>query len=150
MGAFLAEQVGDASPREVVGPLVAGGGASGVAVHGGVTVATWGAVDRPEMCFGGPGDRGTTWQHLLQQTSGWEGELCGKPSWADAQSLRDGGVATRTEPGAAWAYNDVLDARCPWCPAARTGAAGSGRPRVTWPGSACCTCAAAGGATGSC
>jgi CubicO group peptidase (beta-lactamase class C family) len=54
-----------------------------------------------------PPNRDITWQHLLQQTSGWDGELWAKPSWADAQSLRDGGVASRTEPGSAWAYNDV-------------------------------------------
>lgn len=48
-----------------------------------------------------------TWKHLLQQTSGWAGELWGKPTSVDAQSLRGGGSADRAEPGAAWAYNDV-------------------------------------------
>lgn len=46
-----------------------------------------------------------TWQHLLQQTSGWDGELWGKPSWADAQS--HDGHGPRGAPGSAFAYNDV-------------------------------------------
>ncbi|MBB3052222.1 CubicO group peptidase (beta-lactamase class C family) [Prauserella isguenensis] len=48
-----------------------------------------------------------TWTHLLQQTSGWAGELWGKPADVDAQSLRDGGSAAYAEPGVEWAYNDV-------------------------------------------
>lgn len=41
--------------------------------------------------------RGVTWEALLHQTSGWEGELWGKPTSADAQSTSEKG----------WAYNDV-------------------------------------------
>ncbi|WP_253855763.1 beta-lactamase family protein [Prauserella alba] len=48
-----------------------------------------------------------TWHHLLQQTSGWAGQLWGKPAYADVQSLRDGGSATYAAPGSEWAYNDV-------------------------------------------
>lgn len=51
--------------------------------------------------------REITWQHLLQQTSGWDGELWGKPASADRQSA---GIGPRqvTEPvGTVWAYNDV-------------------------------------------
>lgn len=33
---------------------------------------------------------GITWQHLLQQTSGWNGELWEKPTEVDAQSRREG------------------------------------------------------------
>ncbi len=50
--------------------------------------------------FAGP----LTWKHLLQQTSGWDGELWGKPTSADAQS---GSACPPAAPGQAWAYNDV-------------------------------------------
>lgn len=138
--AFHAAQVADRSHRDVLGPLLPGGGASGVVSHRGRTIAAWGAADRAEMCFsvtktvlsvvaGLAFDRGLirdvnvpvehtvdfplrlgpalTWKHLLQQTSGWNGELWGKPARVDAQSLRDGGSAAEAEPGTAWAYNDV-------------------------------------------
>ncbi|GIJ77633.1 serine hydrolase [Micromonospora phaseoli] len=49
---------------------------------------------------------GITWQHLLQQTSGWIGELWGKPTEVDAQSRREG-FEREGAPGAGWAYNDV-------------------------------------------
>lgn len=45
-----------------------------------------------------------TWEHLLQQTSMWDGELWGKPARVDAQS---GAADPQGAPGAAWAYNDV-------------------------------------------
>lgn len=50
-----------------------------------------------------------TWDHLLRQTSDWEGTLFGKPDWAD----RPGGdrltwmTRERFEPGTEWEYNDV-------------------------------------------
>lgn len=46
---------------------------------------------------------GIRWRHLLHQTSGWRGELWGKPTAADAQS----GDAPAGPPGSVWAYNDV-------------------------------------------
>ncbi|MGW5666437.1 serine hydrolase domain-containing protein [Micromonospora sp. NPDC003776] len=49
---------------------------------------------------------GITWQHLLQQTSGWNGELWGKPTEVDAQSRREG-FEREGAPGTGWAYNDV-------------------------------------------
>jgi CubicO group peptidase (beta-lactamase class C family) len=52
-----------------------------------------------------------TWDHLLRQTSDWEGTLWGKPDWADrppAQgSLVDYVNRTRNAPGTSWKYNDV-------------------------------------------
>jgi CubicO group peptidase (beta-lactamase class C family) len=48
-----------------------------------------------------------TWQHLLQQTSGWDGELWGRPAAVDAQSRRDPRGHPGGPPGSAWAYNDV-------------------------------------------
>jgi len=40
--------------------------------------------------FSGPHHAGITWEHLLQQTSRWQGVLWGKPTSADAQSFREG------------------------------------------------------------
>jgi CubicO group peptidase (beta-lactamase class C family) len=52
-----------------------------------------------------------TWDHLLRQTSDWEGTLWGKPDWADrppAQgSLMDYVNRTRNAPGTSYKYNDV-------------------------------------------
>ena len=41
-----------------------------------------------------------TWEHLLQQTSDWEGTLFGKPDWADRPSgeRRDWITRERHEP----------------------------------------------------
>lgn len=51
--------------------------------------------------------REITWQHLLQQTSQWDGELWGKPTRVDAQSHDDGTEPEHGAPGSGWAYNDV-------------------------------------------
>ncbi len=54
-------------------------------------------------------NRMITWDHLLRQTSDWEGTLWGKPDWGD----RPGGdlAANRyrehNEPGTVYKYNDV-------------------------------------------
>lgn len=62
-------------------------------------------VDLP--VFATASGRGITWAHLLQQTSQWDGELWGKPTRVDAQSLREGTEAKGGAPGSGWAYNDV-------------------------------------------
>lgn len=64
------------------------------------------AVDLPVLSGGTAKD--ITWQHLLQQTSQWNGELWGKPAWA-AEGLRgpEGAAAAAGGPGSGWAYNDV-------------------------------------------
>ncbi|HEV7648241.1 MAG TPA: serine hydrolase [Actinophytocola sp.] len=51
MAAYLSQQVNDESHRDVIGPLLAGRGASGVIVHDGRTVASWGDPAVPEMLF---------------------------------------------------------------------------------------------------
>jgi CubicO group peptidase (beta-lactamase class C family) len=54
-------------------------------------------------------NRKITWEHLLRQTSDWEGTLWGKPDWADRPD-RDAGVwlnRKRNEPGTVYEYNDV-------------------------------------------
>jgi len=50
-----------------------------------------------------------TWETYLRQTSDWEGTLWGKPDWADRPDHDPNKWLTsqRTEPGAAYEYNDV-------------------------------------------
>ncbi|KPP82586.1 MAG: putative beta-lactamase [Oceanicaulis sp. HLUCCA04] len=50
-----------------------------------------------------------TWDQMLRQTSGWWGELWGKPAWADrpGENAFDDLVAGPPEPGSAYEYNDV-------------------------------------------
>ncbi|MEU3765836.1 serine hydrolase domain-containing protein [Amycolatopsis keratiniphila] len=143
MKSYLESQVADVSHREVIGPALPGSGASGVVVHGGERVASWGDPGVPEMAFSatksvvstvaglafdggllpdvhqpvrdtldmpeltGPRAGAITWHHLLQQTSQWDGELWGKPAWADAGSLGPGSAPPDAPPGGGWAYNDV-------------------------------------------
>ena len=54
-------------------------------------------------------NRKITWEHLLRQTSDWEGTLWGKPDWADRPD-RDPTKwlnRQRGEPGTVYEYNDV-------------------------------------------
>jgi CubicO group peptidase (beta-lactamase class C family) len=52
-----------------------------------------------------------TWDHLLRQTSDWEGTLWGKPDWADRplpdQPLAEQIKRKRKEPGTSYEYNDA-------------------------------------------
>ena len=59
--------------------------------------------------FETPHNRKITWDHLLRQTSDWEGTLWGKPEWADRPSGEPSEWRTRArlEPGSAYEYNDV-------------------------------------------
>lgn len=54
-------------------------------------------------------NRKITWEHLLRQTSDWEGTLWGKPDWADRPDRDTSTWLTRLrkEPGTAYEYNDV-------------------------------------------
>lgn len=63
------------------------------------------AVDLEELRHGEA--RSITWEHLLQQTSQWQGTLWDKPADVDAQSFREGDEVHGVAPGAGWAYNDV-------------------------------------------
>jgi CubicO group peptidase (beta-lactamase class C family) len=142
MARYLAAQVADTSHREVLGPLLNGGAASGVVVRRGTVIAAWGDPAREEMAYSAtksvlslvagiayddgllhldepvsaavdlphltsPHARAITWRHLLDQTSQWEGEVWSKPTWADAQSTREGTESPGGPPGEGWAYNDV-------------------------------------------
>ena len=51
-----------------------------------------------------------TWDHLLRQTSDWQGRLWGKPDWADrpeGQRPADWPRRPLAEPGTRYKYNDV-------------------------------------------
>ena len=54
-------------------------------------------------------NRKITWDHLLRQTSDWEGVLWGKPDWADRPSDKPAEWLTRKrfEPGTVYKYNDT-------------------------------------------
>ncbi|MBC8241101.1 MAG: serine hydrolase [Alphaproteobacteria bacterium] len=65
--------------------------------------------------FSSTQNRDITWQHLLQQTSEWEGTLWDKPDLidrnrqlgADADNSRKGQHRDLSRPGDFWEYNDV-------------------------------------------
>ncbi|UJP64149.1 serine hydrolase domain-containing protein [Mongoliitalea daihaiensis] len=59
--------------------------------------------------FAGEHNRKITWEHLLRQTSDWEGSLWGKPDWADRPtgSSMDWLTRERHEPGTVYKYNDT-------------------------------------------
>jgi len=50
-----------------------------------------------------------TWNHLLRQTSDWQGSLWGKPDWSDRPSgeAADRITRERNEPGTVYEYNDT-------------------------------------------
>jgi CubicO group peptidase (beta-lactamase class C family) len=59
--------------------------------------------------FETPHNRQITWNHLLRQTSDWEGTLWDKPDWADRPSDKPQEWLTRKRnaPGTTYKYNDV-------------------------------------------
>jgi CubicO group peptidase (beta-lactamase class C family) len=59
--------------------------------------------------FSNDHNRKINWEHLLRQTSDWEGTLWGKPDWADRPDRDTSTWLTRKRnaPGAVYEYNDV-------------------------------------------
>ena len=59
--------------------------------------------------FATPHNRSITWDHMLRQTSDWEGTLWGKPDWADRPTDKPAEWLTRAraKPGTTWKYNDT-------------------------------------------
>jgi CubicO group peptidase (beta-lactamase class C family) len=60
--------------------------------------------------FEGPHNSKITWDHLLRQTSDWQGTLWGKPDWADrpeGKAPKDWPNRPLREPGSFYKYNDV-------------------------------------------
>jgi CubicO group peptidase (beta-lactamase class C family) len=69
-------------------------------------------VPPPEIAelFGSEHNRKITWDHLLRQTSDWEGTLWGKPDWGDrpeGEKPTDWPNRVKHEPGTHYKYNDV-------------------------------------------
>ncbi len=75
-------------------------------------------VNRPAASFGTPQlltpfasahNSTITWDHMLRQTSDWEGTLWGKPDWADRPDADANTWLTRkrNQPGTVFEYNDV-------------------------------------------
>ncbi len=64
---------------------------------------------RPKLLFESQHNRGITWDHLLRQTSDWEGTLWGKPDWADRPDPDRSTWLTRARraPGTLYEYNDT-------------------------------------------
>ena len=64
---------------------------------------------RAKLLFESDHNRKITWDHLLRQTSDWEGTLWGKPEWADRPSRNpdEWGTRPRREPGTSYEYNDT-------------------------------------------
>lgn len=54
-------------------------------------------------------NRTITWDHLLRQTSDWEGSLWGKPDWADRprEGAKDKRARPQNAPGSVYEYNDT-------------------------------------------
>jgi CubicO group peptidase (beta-lactamase class C family) len=65
----------------------------------------------PTAEFESEHNRTITWDHLLRQTSDWEGTLWGKPDWADRppanQPLAEYVARKHHAPGTTYKYNDV-------------------------------------------
>ena len=61
------------------------------------------------MPFATEHNKKITWNHLLRQTSDWEGTLWGKPDWADRPNDKPQEWLTRkrNEPGSVYKYNDT-------------------------------------------
>lgn len=60
----------------------------------------------PDSLFAEPHNSRITWEHLLQQTSEWQGTLWGKPDWGDRYD-REAGRRPVRPPGSHYTYNDV-------------------------------------------
>lgn len=57
--------------------------------------------------FATPHNRAITWNHMLRQTSDWEGTLWGKPDWADRPEKEGWLTRKRNAPGTSYKYNDT-------------------------------------------
>jgi CubicO group peptidase (beta-lactamase class C family) len=59
--------------------------------------------------FDTPHNRTITWNHLLRQTSDWEGTLWGKPDWADrpGEKFDEWQTRPRNKAGTVYKYNDT-------------------------------------------
>ena len=68
------------------------------------------AADYVPELFEGAHNSKVRWDHLLRQTSDWQGTLWGKPDWADrpeGKTPADWPNRPMSEPGSRYKYNDV-------------------------------------------
>lgn len=86
-------------PPDVMGPPVASAARRGTAFN---------AFEMLEP-FASEHNAKITWDHMLRQTSDWQGTLWGKPDWADRPrgDIEQWKVRPRNEPGTVYTYNDV-------------------------------------------
>ncbi len=111
---FLSATVGIAFDRKLIKSLqdpVIGYWAPTLACEPGAKFDDAGKFGRSRLLdiFETGHNRKITWEHLLRQTSDWEGTLWGKPDWADRPD-RDPAKwldRRRNEPSAVYEYNDV-------------------------------------------
>jgi CubicO group peptidase (beta-lactamase class C family) len=89
--------------RDYVGPIQRYDAASGAGKSG--PLHGTGVI----LLFDTAHNRTITWNHLLRQTSDWEGTLWGKPDWADRATDPAGERRTRARnpAGTVYQYNDV-------------------------------------------
>lgn len=68
-----------------------------------------GYMPRDVELFDAPHNQAITWDHMLRQTSDWQGTLWGKPDWADRPEGKPDEWANRklSPPGSRFKYNDV-------------------------------------------
>ena len=101
----------DDKVRDYFPPVVALKGPPGNGRLGGGEVEAGRAYDAFEvlMPFESEHNRKITWDHLLRQTSDWQGTLFGKHDWADRPQgdVDEWRARDRHEPGTYWMYNDV-------------------------------------------
>jgi CubicO group peptidase (beta-lactamase class C family) len=105
---FLSTVVGLAYDRGLIRDLHApvGGDVGPITALAGPSAAD--SLERLEP-FESAHNRAITWDHLLRQTSDWEGTLWGKPDWADRPrgDLARWRARPRDPPGTVYRYNDV-------------------------------------------
>ena len=114
----------DEPVRNSMAPILALVGAAGGAIAAGVVVPQTTMGTTPVMFadrgvafhsfallqpFESEHNRKVTWQHLLRQSSDWQGTLWGKPDWADRPrgDTVQWKQRPRHEPGTVYTYNDV-------------------------------------------
>lgn len=95
----------DRSVAQTMGPTLALGDRLGTGRYGAERTGD----SRLLHPFDGPHNSRITWDHLLRQTSDWEGALWGKPDWADRPDPDPARWTTRprNEPGSVYEYNDT-------------------------------------------
>ncbi len=111
---FLSSTVGIAVDQGLIGSVndtVAKAMAPIVVVGDGQASRRAERMGAPEVLrpFDTPHNRTITWDHLLRQTSDWEGTLWGKPEWADRPTGSPDQWTTRARvpAGSVYEYNDV-------------------------------------------